>query len=464
MPAAQIYQPRWALIPNLGGDLVLISLLQFLPPLAAGQTLLILVLASMVGGVIIYARVAFARWTAWSFASPVAAYGGLFLMGFINFCLATGLALMVAAAWTAQRQVRPKLAIASAATGVTVVWFCHIAGALLCMMLIIAREVTSFTEQRPAISNPREVWGRLLGLTLVFLPTIFLYFVADISAAKTSARWDWDLKLLRALMPVAGHYPLVDSVVALGLTATLVVSALVRRLEIDKAAVAVAVVCLLIYVAAPFVAMSGAWLDVRFVAMAWLLLFACLAPRFEGVTGRLAIAVTFGLLALKLGSIGLAWSRAQPEIAQVRAVLACVPSLSRVLVARTQGSSNAPRHRKLAFVGTAVYSHLGALALIDRGAFWPSMFTKKGQQPIAVHPRYKALAGSITRLPVLEKFFETGTASQFSPRLTRYAASFDFLLLLDASKQSAPLPPTLQKECQTGYATLFRILPQINRP
>ena len=104
-----------------------------------------------------------------------------------------------------------------------------------------------------------------------------------------------------------------------------------RRLEIDKAEVAVAVVCLLIYVAAPFVAMSGAWFDVRFVAMAWLLLFACLAPRFEGVTGRLAIAVTFGLLALKLGSIGLAWSRAQPEIAQVRAVLACVPSLSRVL-------------------------------------------------------------------------------------------------------------------------------------
>ena len=210
VPAAQIYQPRWALIPNLGGDLVLISLLQFLPPLAASrETLLILVLASMVGGVIVYARVAFARWTAWSFASPVAAHGGLFLMGFINFCLATGLALMVAAAWTAQRQVRPKLAIASAATGVTVVWFCHIAGALLCMMLIIAREVTSFTEQRPVISDPREVWGRLLGLTLVFLPTIFLYCVADISAAKTSARWDWDLKLLRALMPVAGHYPLV---------------------------------------------------------------------------------------------------------------------------------------------------------------------------------------------------------------------------------------------------------------
>lgn len=32
MPAAQIYKPRWAVIPNLGGDLVLIFLLQFLPP------------------------------------------------------------------------------------------------------------------------------------------------------------------------------------------------------------------------------------------------------------------------------------------------------------------------------------------------------------------------------------------------------------------------------------------------
>ena len=31
-----------------------------------------------------------------------------------------------------------------------------------------------------------------------------------------------------------------------------------------------------------------------------------------------------------------------------------------------------------------VYSHLGALALIDRGAFWPSMFTRKVQYPMTV--------------------------------------------------------------------------------
>ena len=112
----------------------------------------------MVGGVILYARVVFGRWTAWSFASPVAAYNGLFLMGFLNFCLATGLALVIAAGWTAQRRDRPKLAIAGAAAGLVVVWFCHIGGALLCVMLIIAREVTSFTGQRSPFS-PRVKYG-----------------------------------------------------------------------------------------------------------------------------------------------------------------------------------------------------------------------------------------------------------------------------------------------------------------
>ena len=457
MPAAQIYKPRWAIIPNLGGDLVLIFLLQFLPPLAAGQTFLILVLATMVGGVIVYARVVFGRWTAWSFASPVAAYGGLFLMGFLNFCLATGLALVIAAGWTAQRRDRPKLAIAGAAAGIVVVWFCHIAGALLCVMLIIAREVTSFTGQRSAILTPREVRRRLFAVALVCLPVILLYFTADISAAETKARWAWDSKLLRAFLPAAAYYPLVDSVVALVLGATLVLSALARRLDVDRAGAAVALACLLIYVAAPFAAKSGTWLDVRFVAMAWLLLFACLAPRFEGLAGRVAIAATFGAVALKVGSIGLAWTRAEPEIAQVRAALTCVPPLSRVLVARTKGSSKDPRHRKLLFV--PVYSHLGALALIDRGAFWPSMFTRMGQHPIAVRPPYEALAGPIARLPVVEELLITGEAPEFSNRLTLDAARFDFLLLLDASKQLAPLPPALQVECDAGYAKLFRIQP-----
>ena len=457
MPAAQIYKPRWAVIPNLGGDLVLIFLLQFLPPLAAGQIFLILVLATIVGGVILYARVVFGRWTAWSFASPVVAYNGLFLMGFLNFCLATGLALVIAAGWTAQRRDRPKLAIAGAAAGIVVVWFCHIAGALLCVMLIIAREVTSFTGQRSAILTAREVWRRLFAVALVCLPVVLLYFTADISAAETQARWAWDSKLSRAYMPASSYYPLVNSVVALVLVAILVLSALARRLDVDTAGAAVALVCSLIYVAAPFAAKSGTWLDVRFVAMAWLLLFACLAPRFGGLAGRAAIAVTFGAVALKLGSIGLAWTRAEPEIAQVRAALTCVPPLSRVLVARTKGSSNDPRHRKLLFV--PVYSHLGALALIDRGAFWPSMFTRKVQHPITVRKRYKALARPISTLPVLEQLLIAGEAPEFSNRLIPDAARFDFLLLLDASKQLPPLPPALQVKCDAGYAKLFRILP-----
>jgi hypothetical protein len=315
---------------------------------------------------------------------------------------------------------------------------------------------------RTSASRSRHVLRRLLALALVCLPAILLYFAADISAAETSVRWYWNGKVVRLLMPTAAYYPLVDSIVALVLIAILTLSAMVRRLEVDRAGLAVAFVCLLIYTAAPFKAKSGAFLDVRFVAMTWLLVFACFAPRFEGVAGRMAIAATFGALALKLGSIGLAWTRAQPEIAQIRAALTCVPPLSRVVVATAKEASNDPKHRKLSFVNEPVYTHLGALALIDRGAFWPSMFTKKVQHPIVVRRPYNALARQIFALPMLTTLFEKGSASE--PRLSSYAASFDFLLLLDASKQAASLPPTLQMECGRGYATLFRILQQNERP
>jgi len=464
MPAAQMYQPRWGIIPNLGSDVMLILLLKFLPPLAAGQAFLVLVLGAMIGGVILYARAVFGRWTAWSLASPIAAYNGLFLMGFLNFCLATGLALGVAAWWTAQRQVRPNLAVVGAAVGLVVIWFCHLGGALFCVMLIAARELAWVVEERPCMPTTREALRRLLALVLVCLPAILLYFAADISAAETKARWFWNSKLWRTFMPAAAYYPLVDAAVALVLVAMLVVSALTRRLRVDRAGAAVAMVCVLVFVSAPFTAKSSAWIDVRFAMMVWLLLFACLAPRFEGTAGRVTMAVTLGALALKLGSIGVAWTRAQPEIAQVRAALTCAPKLSRILIARTRSNPRKdPKHRRL-FARVPVYSHLGALALIDRGAFFPSMFTIKGQHPIAVRPPYDTLVKHIIQPPYLKTLFKTQSAAELPGELTPFAARFDFILLLDASRQSAPLPPALRIECDTGYAKLFRILPQFSRP
>jgi hypothetical protein len=65
-----------------------------------------------------------------------------------------------------------------------------------------------------------------------------------------------------------------------------------------------------------------------------------------------------------------------------------------------------------------------------------------------VLPSYEALARSIVTPPIVEKLFKKGSGF-------RYAVSFEFLLLLDATQETAPLPSALQRECETGDARAF---------
>jgi hypothetical protein len=458
LPAAQFYEARWGLVPNLGGDIVLLALLQFLPPIAAGRVLLALVLMVMVGGVILYARVAFGRWTAWSLASVVAAYNGMFLMGLLNMSLGYGLALALAALWNAMRQVRPLAAIGVTALGLCVVWFCHITGVILALVLIASSELVWAVKRRPPLRElVPTVQRRLLPLVLISLPIGLLQLMAPVSLTQNKLSWLWNWKFLRFFLPVAGYYSVVDLTVWTILVGILVFFALTRRLEVDWAGAVALFTCLILFIIAPWQAMGVVYVDSRFVTMACFLVFACLAPQFEGTVGRIVAAIGGAAVLLKVGSIGVAWTRAAPEIAQVRDALAGVPPRSLVLVAtaRPWGPSEirkGPAQRRLAILYQPVYTHLGALALIDRGSFWPSMFDERGVQPIAVRSPYNAMTRQIVVPPSLKSLLGPGGA------LTSCAAEFDYILLMESSGLATPLPSSLQVERNTGFAMLLRVV------
>ena len=63
-------------------------------------------------GTFLYARVAFGRIGWWQFGVGLVAYHGLILMGFLNFDLGIGCALICASGWIAFREKYPWLVIA----------------------------------------------------------------------------------------------------------------------------------------------------------------------------------------------------------------------------------------------------------------------------------------------------------------------------------------------------------------
>jgi len=101
---SKVYVAHWAILPNVGMDVIGQALLRVLPPSVGGRLLLAMSLLAPLAGVILYARAAFGRWTWWSLGAGAIAYNGIFILGFMNFLLGLGVALAGAGAWRVLRR------------------------------------------------------------------------------------------------------------------------------------------------------------------------------------------------------------------------------------------------------------------------------------------------------------------------------------------------------------------------
>ena len=137
---AAMYEPRWSILPNLAIDIIGPPLIQLLPLHVAGKILLAAALLFPLIGVVVYARAAFGAWSAWSLASALVAYNAIFILGFMNFLLSLGVALIGAAAWIALRESRPAAAIVAGAAISAVAFFCHLIGVAFFAVLIGSEE------------------------------------------------------------------------------------------------------------------------------------------------------------------------------------------------------------------------------------------------------------------------------------------------------------------------------------
>jgi hypothetical protein len=100
---SRMYAAHWAVIPNLGTDLVLPPLLQLLPVHLAGRIVVGISILLPVAGTIAYSRAMFGAYSPWPLASGLVAHNAPLLLGFLNFVAAIGIALLLAAGWIAWR-------------------------------------------------------------------------------------------------------------------------------------------------------------------------------------------------------------------------------------------------------------------------------------------------------------------------------------------------------------------------
>ncbi len=448
-----MFTPRWAIIPNLAGDTIGLALLRILPIHIAGRCLLAGILLLNLTGVIALHRALFGRRSFWPLLSGLVAYNSTFLLGFLNWQIACGLAMPCAAGWLRWRDSRPVPTIAAAIVAATVLFFCHLMGLVFFLLLIAGAELY-------AARTIRQVLRRGAALCAVAAGPIVLASLTTLQATPTVAHWPrLDVKLVNAASPFINYVFALDMVTAVLVYGGIGLGLATGRLILAPRAAIALTIMPVAYFLLPFDLNSGSFLDMRFAVMFGFLLFAAVDRASPNRFHRGLAIVCASLLVARMAVVAQVWTQHRSDLNELRATIAGVPPGANVYVTNVpQEEAPAywdagPRARRLSNGLRADY-HLPALLLIERNAFWPGLFANPAQQPIQLTPRRAMLAREAHDIPSHADLVTE------PDRALPALRDFDFVLMLEAGAD--PGVETFLAGClslvkRTDFAALFRV-------
>jgi hypothetical protein len=404
---AVFYQSHWAIIPNLATDLIAPPLLQVLPVHVVGRLLVAAAVLLPVVGTIAYGTAIGNRW--WCLAVGLTAYGSTLLEGFLNFNLSLGLALLLAAGWLRWRENHPVPTIVVNASGAVVLFAWHLMGLVFLAILLASAEAAQLTctaKSHRLGSVLRLGMMRAAGLAAVFTMPTGLYFASRLEALGGDAEFPpASAKLAHLLAPFVNYSLPLDVVTAVAALSCAGLCLMLRRGRIPGPAALASGVLLICYLGAPFAWKGTQQLDTRFAIMLGFMLFAGFVPvGWPRRLRRLVVAVLVSLFVARMVLLTTAWAQHRVDLADLRQALAPVSPGQAVIVAAMNPTdpatynAQAPWSRRLSNrVETNL--HIGALALIERRAWWPFEFDVPSQQPMITREPYRSMAERIGYVP-----------------------------------------------------------------
>jgi hypothetical protein len=465
---SQMYAPHWAIIPNLAVDFILPPLLWILPVHIAGRLLLAAALLVPVIGTALYSNAVFGRRSYWPIAACLVACNGLFLLGFINFQLGIGLALICAAAWVARREAHPVSTAAIGAICAVLLFFSHLMGLLFFLILVGSYEIEhAWASHRQGQKLSAVVARRVAWLIPIVVLSMALYAVSAFATVESRIVWETDHdKLIRAAMSLINYDLPLDIISAGLLIAFLLTCAGLRLIRLPlQSAVALGAVGFL-YAVAPLGFKGTGYIDARFAVMFGFLVFAGVRPvRLPRRAALLVAVAVVALFAVRTSQVTAIWYAHNRDLAELRDVISEVEPGSRVLVATVDDNEVAPAERgflrrQYLSDGTRLDGHTAALLLIERHAFWTFLFANPDQQPIELRSPYREIAAQTIGMPTIRLLSASSPVAGDLPGFPmegRWSCCYDYVLLLEAGARPDFSNSNLELLRKSDYASLFRI-------
>ena len=367
----QYYSFHWALIGNLGVDLLVMALAPLVGLEPAVKLIVLAIPALTVAGFLWVAREVHGKIPPAAYLAVPFAYGHPFLFGFVNFALSMAFAFLAFGLWLRLSRfgrigLRQWLFVPIS----VIVYFTHAYGwgvlGLLC-----------FSAEAVRLHDRGEPWFRAgfqaaLNASVLALPVVTMLVWREGSAGKTTDWFNWKSKWLWLEMALRDRWESWDEVSVGVAVAALFMAVVFRPLTFSRNLAFSALVLAAGFVILPRIVFGSAYADMRLVP--YLFAVALLAIRFRGpisprLGGAIAVAALLFCVA-RLGGNAYSMALAANDQSVKLAALDQLPAGARVL---TMVNLNCGRVWALSRNG-----HIGAMVVVRREGFSNDQWIMEG--------------------------------------------------------------------------------------
>jgi len=470
---ANNYSVDWRILPNLAMDLVVPVLARVMPIEEAGRVFVALTMLTLVGGTVTLHRVIHERPAIWPLCSVLFIYNAALYWGFTNYLFATGVYLFAFSGWIATRRWRPTLRILTFSAVASLLVLLHLFAFGLYGLSVVSYELARQSDLRRMSLRKLVAQGIIY---LQFVPGVLLWYHSlGQGRSMYTAYGDLVFKFYALISPFTfGFEPTAfDWFTMSCVSLFLVLSIVSRSLKwAPQMRLPVAVMTALVLLIPTW--LSGSFLaDIRLpVALPFVFIAS---TRFEPVrkaTATPVVAIALILLGVRVWSVSQAWRDYDRWFVEFRTASAVISPGARLLVVSAPISEQDRRlfgvPATLAKLQWPIFIHMAALAVIDRAAFFPYMFT--GFHSIKVTPRNEAVsqAVAVPMTPVEltmsadpEQAGTLYTAPNFlgeRPYWRNWPETFDFVLWMDFSNAPKPQLKQLQLLVNRSFFDIYRVV------
>lgn len=460
---AQNFEARWAILPNIGLDVMGVGLMRLGPPLLIAKLIVLIIFATQYFGILYFnARLTGRTSLLTALLAVPLLYSFIFVWGFANFLFALGMVFWGAGWWLAARE-RLILAVPTACAVAVVIFLTHGVAFALYGLLLGGLEIGFFLTSRPRslrtlLVNMAALAAQAVAPLLLFRASPTSKDPNGVSNADEAVRQLAQHGALQERLKELASYRLSSIIrvsegpslafdIVWGAAVLAVIAFLMRQGRIRVSAVtwpALALALVLVAITPPTLFGVGYVADRMPLFLAFLVVGAlAVRPRAERLDA-ICLGLVGVLVAVRIAAIGVSWQSYRDDFASFDQISRQIPAHSVVGYVNLANAERLDPNPRCEMFGPLMVPLSGQASPI---------FAYTSQQPIALIGRLKVandtLAAFRKRHPHVK-----GNPLRFEDMVASRA--FDYVLVCEPGRLG---PPTAAAERvgEAGRFALFRV-------